>query len=295
MALPTFVKLPLRWIKTLVPATLKQRYRNARELTREKNALEKLPKTPCDVSRLGRLDPSRLTSFWKDPTSAAFWLQDCPRVAQMNLPTMTGGVNPGDQRALYHLVMALRPRRILEIGTHIGCSTLHIALALNRLRQSHPSDMSAARLLSADIRDVNDPVAQPWKAYGSASAPRAMIERVGCGDLVRFEVADSLHFLRQESDQFDFIFLDGHHDAERVYQEIPLALKRLAPGGFILLHDYFPAGRPLWSNGVVLHGPQLAVSRFTRERAGFHVLPLGGLPWATKFNSNVTSLALMTT
>ena len=39
------------------------------------------------------------------------------------------GVNPGDRQAIYKLIAGLQPKSILEIGTHIGFSTLHMAMA----------------------------------------------------------------------------------------------------------------------------------------------------------------------
>lgn len=51
-----------------------------------------------------------------------------------------GGVNPGDRRAIYHLIRSLKPRSVLEIGTHIGVSTLYIALALKNLRSVEEGD-----------------------------------------------------------------------------------------------------------------------------------------------------------
>ena len=288
MSISSFVRTPLRWIKRLVPQTLKQRYRNQRELMREKAELAAVARIECDVSRLGRLDPYRLVSFWNDSNSAGAWHEELPRVGELELPIMTGGVNPGDQRALYHLVLGLRPRHILEIGTHIGCSTLHIALALKRIIEGSAKDARSGaagttdqeriELVTADIRDVNDAVNRPWEAYQSKHSPRQMINRLGCADWVRFEIGDSLRFLGHGTDTFDLIFLDGRHDADRVYQEIPLALKRLRPGGFILLHDYFPAGKALWSNGSILHGPHLAVRRFHEENARFQVLPFAPCP-----------------
>ena len=35
-----------------------------------------------------------------------------------------GGVNPGDRRAIYSLIHYLKPISVLEIGTHIGASTV---------------------------------------------------------------------------------------------------------------------------------------------------------------------------
>lgn len=92
---------------------------------------------------------------------------------------------------------------------------------------------------------------------------------------------------------FDLIFLDGDHSAKAVYGEIPLALKRLNPGGVIVLHDFFPNGRPLWEGQAPILGSWLATARFQAEKAGFEVVPLGALPWDTKLGSRITSLAVV--
>jgi hypothetical protein len=79
-----------------------------------------------------------------------------------------------------------------------------------------------------------------------------------------------------------------------VYQEIALALKLLNKNGILLLHDYFPNNMPLWSNGYSIPGPYLAVSRIISEETNLEILPLGELPWETKLNSRITSLAILT-
>ena len=70
-----------------------------------------------------------------------------------------------------------------------------------------------------------------------------------------------------------------------------MALDKLNKGGVILLHDYFPNGKPLWSNNYVVEGPYLATERLINE-IEIDILPLGNLPWKTKMESNKTSLAL---
>ena len=61
----------------------------------------------------------------------------------------------------------------------------------------------------------------------------------------------------------------------------------------MLLHDYFPHLKPLWANGTVIPGPYLALERLRREGAALAAVPLGALPWATKLDSTLTSLALL--
>lgn len=204
-------------------------------------------------------------------------------VDQFAIPDGSGGVNPGDRRALYQLIVNLSPENVLEVGTHIGASTLMIALALGQ----------QAKLTTVDISDVNCESKQPWRKYGSTRSPRAMIESLDLADRVDFITQPSTVFMADCQRTFDFIFLDGSHSADVVYKEIPAALKLLNPRGVILLHDYFPDGEPLWRNGSVVAGPFLATRRLAEEAASLVALPLGKLPWPTKLGSNVTSLALL--
>ena len=121
-----------------------------------------------------------------------------------------------------------------------------------------------------------------------------MVARLGVPTAVRFVAQPSLEFLAATEERFDLIFLDGDHSAVTVYREVPAALRRLRPGGLVLLHDYFPGGQALWAGQPAKLGPWLGVDRLRREGARLEVLPLGELPWSTKLGSNVTSLALVT-
>ena len=200
-----------------------------------------------------------------------------------------GAVCPGDRRALWYLIRRLEPRSALEIGTHIGGSTLHIAMAM---KTSRPAPLP--HLVTVDFIDVNDAAARQWERYDSPASPKDMLARLGCADVVDFVVARSLDYLAGRDGEFDFVFLDGSHQAHIVYQEIPMALKALRPGGFLLMHDYFPNLKPVWDDGKVISGPYRAVERLQREGNGIAALPLGILPWPTKLGSNTTSLALLT-
>jgi hypothetical protein len=147
--------------------------------------------------------------------------------------------------------------------------------------------------VSVDVSDVNDAKARPWLKHGAKQSPREMVKNLGHDGFVEFVVDDSLSYFSKRPQSFDFIFLDGDHSAGAVYREVPAALKILNQNGVILLHDYFPKLKPLWSDGSMLPGPFLATERLAREGAGVAVLPLGALPWPTKLHSNVTSLALL--
>lgn len=205
------------------------------------------------------------------------------------IPDNTGGVNFGDRRALYSLIRHFRPARVLEIGTHVGASTAIIAQALRQ----NDSEGSPGHLWTVDIRDVNLDTEKPWLEYGCKLSPMEMLRRLGLETTVDFVAMPSVEFMQSSNEPFDLIFLDGDHSASAVYREIPLALKILNPSGVIILHDYFPACKPLWSNGVVIRGPFLAVERLAKRGLDVKALPLGSLPWPTKLGSSVTSLAVL--
>jgi predicted O-methyltransferase YrrM len=200
---------------------------------------------------------------------------------------MLGGVNPGDRRALYYLMRALKPCNVLEVGTHIGASTLFIARALKENRNT-------ARVSTVDVIDVNDPVNGPWKQIGLPMAPKDLATQIACLSLISFHATPSLDFLKDTKDTFDFVFLDGDHRPHTVYREVGAALEKLAPGGVILLHDYYPDAKPLYPDNNVIAGPFRALARIVRENPEIAVLPLGKLPWPTKQGVNRTSLALIT-
>jgi predicted O-methyltransferase YrrM len=246
---------------------------------------------PFDSSRLRTLTEADLRAIFTSEAIASDFNRDKELLGKLGLPEYSGGINPGDQRAIYSLIRALEPESVLEVGTHIGCSTVHIALALKGIVK--PNVSRHPEITTVDIRDVNDSTTKPWLNYNSSNSPRELVEKVGCGGLVSFVKADALDFLSTCKQQFDFIFLDGLHTAKRVYQEIPLALALLKEGGTILLHDFFPNNQPLWSDGEVCQGPYMATQRLLKEGAGFTVCPLGTLPWATKLGSSKTSLAIL--
>lgn len=229
-----------------------------------------------------------LPLIFSRPEIEGDWPAAASRIEALGI-TPKAGMNPGDRRALYYLMRHLQPGSVLEIGTQAGASTVHLAAGL---ADAHPGALQQ-RLLTIDIRDVNDPVNAAWRSFGLPQSPRDAMRRLGYDGLVEFRVGRSLDVLAEPGESYDVIFLDGDHRLRTVAAEIPLALARLRPGGFLLLHDFFPGLRPLWPDGKVIEGPQLAVLRLQRAGWPIEVLPLGELPWPTKLGTSRSSLALL--
>jgi predicted O-methyltransferase YrrM len=261
------LRLSLYW---RLPQSVRQRL----DVVLEKRALGRLAPAACDTSCLAR----ELPDFAGVPESE--WRSATEEVARFGLADLCGAVNFGDRRALYQLARAMRTRSVLEVGTHLGASTTMLALALKR--------NGGGRFVSVDLRDVNGE-GGAWREFGFPFTPRQMTDAIGVP--VEYVASASVDYLERCREKFDLIFLDGGHEAVTVYREVPLALALLNPGGTILLHDFYPGAKPLWSDAFMMPGPWLATRRLIAEGAALRAQPLGRLPWPTKLGSSFTSLA----
>lgn len=265
-------------------------FRKPSPVDQEWTSLYSLRATACDAGALTTAGEINLADILNSPKTEMAWKEAQTKLGSFDIVDGTGGVNPGDRRAIYYLIRHFRPASVLEVGTHIGASTLHIASALSAV---FGDGVVGGKLVSVDVNDVNSSDTKPWLNYGSVSSPVEMMREMNFDSFVEFVTKDSYEFLTTGSARFDFIFLDGDHAASTVYKEVPAALKLLNPGGIILLHDYFPGLKPLWNDGSLIPGPCLAIERLCNEGARLRVLPLGELPWPTKLGSRATSLALL--
>lgn len=246
-----------------------------------------MPKSRFSADSLRKASSLNLQSIFNDTAIERAWVEDDNRISELYGRGDTyGGVNPGDRRALYYLITALAPLRVLEVGTHIGASTLYIAAALARVNQ-------AARVTTVDILDVNDNATGPWRQLGLSRSPADFASCLGLKAYIEFCAGHSVSFMAATAKRFDLIFLDGDHRSTAVYSEMSGALPLLVNGGVILLHDYYPDGRALYPDKATITGPFHALSRICGENPSIRVVPLGALPWPTKQGSNLTSLALV--
>lgn len=195
------------------------------------------------------------------------WAEVARRSEDAGFAQNPWAVSTEDRRALAGLARYLAPHAVLEIGTHIGSSTLAWAVAL--------SD-TGGKITTVDINDVNDSARRTWERFNARLPP---IETVRGLAPVEFVVSDSIAYLSNSTLRYDVIFIDGDHAATRVYRELALALSHLNDGGVVVLHDYYPRGRPLPTSESVELGPYLAVRRLVSQGLRIRVLPLGELPW----------------
>jgi predicted O-methyltransferase YrrM len=282
----------IKTIKHRAIRLLPQDLYNALRIQLDKRRLGAIPGRTCPVAPLRRgFDAESLRQVFLSKEVESEWPEVEREISSLDITEQAGGVNSGDRRAIYFLVRYFRSRSVLEVGTHIGASMLHITAALRRNRLQDQG--KTHRATTVDIVDVNDEETQLWKAYGSRYSPKEMLGKMGAADLVTFVMQPSLEYFSICNQRYDFIFLDGDHAGRTIYQELLAALRLLDEGGVVLLHDYFPDLRPLWPDGVVISGPWLATTRLRSEGAALQILPIGKLPWPTKQGTKITSLAMV--
>lgn len=112
-------------------------------------------------------------------------------------------VSPEFGRFLYMCARACRATRIVEFGTSMGVSAIHLAAALR--------DMGGGELIGTEI--------EPSKA----ARARANLAEAGLADLVDIRVGDARETLRAIAGDIDLVLLDG---AFSLYLDV---LKRLEP------------------------------------------------------------------
>lgn len=132
-------------------------------------------------------------------------------------------VSPNQGRLLHILALLARAKRILEIGTFRGYSTIWLAKALPE----------GGRLLSID----RDP-------FGAEQA-RANIERAGLGKLVEVQVGEALavldRLIGERVEPFDLVFIDADKEPYPEYLERVLRLSQ--PGTLIVADNVVRRGR----------------------------------------------------
>jgi caffeoyl-CoA O-methyltransferase len=137
-------------------------------------------------------------------------------------------VGPAVARILYQLATISGAKRIFEMGSAIGYSTIWWARAVGE----------GGRVVYTDGDRKN------------ADKARRYFERAGVSKRITVRVGDAFEFLSEEKEQYDIIFNDVDKiDYPRAFR---LALPRLKSGGL------FIADNVLWSGRVAKANPDAA-------------------------------------
>jgi hypothetical protein len=127
----------------------------------------------------------------------------------------------------FWLMDALRPARVVELGTHNGYSLFVMAEAARRLGLE-------TRISALDSWEGDD------QAGLYDEEVYAGVERIAAGypgmiELIRGYFSDSVS--RIEDGTVDLIHIDGRHGYEDVREDFELYLPKLSPRGAMIFHD----------------------------------------------------------
>jgi predicted O-methyltransferase YrrM len=248
------------------------------------------PARQMETQLFARLDQIALDEILDPAPFEAEWGNtEAELAAVLGSGQLAHCTNPGDRRALYQFIRALKPQNVLEVGTRFGVSALYVAAAL---RRNHLDGGPLGKLVTLDIADIDTP-ARRWASYGLKHPPRELIAAAGLSNIIEFVTVRSTDFLMRDQRRFSFVYLDGSTAASEVYRDLQLLPRVLSRNAVVLEHAFFPDGRKLWPNEKALAGCSRALSRLQREGLPIAARPLRELPWPTKHGGRVTSLALI--
>jgi predicted O-methyltransferase YrrM len=177
------------------------------------------------------------------PHAVAAYLRDLARVEDPVLREMhelaeDEGfpiVGPEVGRFLFQVARILRARRIFELGSGFGYSTLWFAWGAEENAEIHHTD--------ADSQNTE--------------RAREFLERAGVADRVVFHTADALETLQSTKGDFDILFCDvDKHD----YPEVAERFRRRVRVGGALITDNL-----LWSGEVAKERPAKQGTEEIRE------------------------------
>lgn len=136
-------------------------------------------------------------------------------------PESAGNSDKGVQNLVFTLALNLRPRRVLEVGTHIGTGAVIVGHALKR--------NGYGKLITLE----------PAEHYQRIS--RKNLQAAGVADYVEvvphFSYEDRAKEILAAAAPFELIFIDGAHDYAAASHDIALCAELLCTNGIMVLHD----------------------------------------------------------
>ncbi len=143
--------------------------------------------------------------------------------------------------------LKLQPKRILEIGTRNGGSLVQLLSAYHR--------HNGLRVVCFDL----------WREIGSPEAVRRNLQVLNIpSDFIEFVSGDSTLTVpewraRHRDERFDYVLVDGGHDAVTAATDLANVADLVAPGGIIIFDDVCPVSYgllPVWRQFQAEHEGQ---------------------------------------
>lgn len=149
---------------------------------------------------------------------------------------LDGNVSPEELQAISRVVKHYQPETLFEIGTFDGRTTVHLALNAGAKAKIYTLDLpaegintTALRIKTSDATFIQKEVS--GREFLKRDKEKKQITQL-FGDSAAFDFAPY-------EGKIDFVFVDGSHAYEYVYNDTAMALACLRGGkGIIMWHDY---------------------------------------------------------
>ncbi|GLY12612.1 O-methyltransferase [Pseudobacillus badius] len=124
---------------------------------------------------------------------------------------------------LFTLTKMVNAKKVLELGSSIGYSTLWFAKAIGK----------DGKVTYTDFSHKNMEIA------------KSMADKADLTERINFYVGDALEFLSRTNEQYDIIFLDLNKDM--YFKALEESLNKLKKGGLLIADNILWGGRVRWS------------------------------------------------
>jgi predicted O-methyltransferase YrrM len=161
-----------------------------------------------------------------------------PQIILQNFISRGGNVSYIELLSIASILAQKKPRRLLEIGTFDGNTTLQMGLNTTEEAIIHTIDLPPGTtdtllpVLEEDITYIQD-LDKRIRKYVGSPIEKKVIQHFGdstCYDFTQFT----------SSGLIDFCFIDAGHSYECVKSDTEHTLKIMSPEGIIIWHDFTP-------------------------------------------------------
>ena len=146
-----------------------------------------------------------------------------------------GWFDRANAAAMFSVIAAAEPRRVVEIGSYLGRSTIFFALALDALGLARPGAITAIDPHTGDRSQL--------EALGTDSIPtfdlfRHHCRAAGVDDIVRPVRDTSVAAASSWSEPIDLLYIDGWHSYDAVIADAHAWLPHVGRDSVVVFDDY---------------------------------------------------------
>ncbi len=233
------------------------------------------------ITKLKKLNIHIIKKILLDKNIEKLWTKFKKKQKKIYFASNSGGVNIKDQKLFFFLISFYKPKKILEIGTHLGHSLNSMACAKNY------NNLKNTSIHTVDIYDVNkiNRYVNDSKVY----SPKKILSENKVYNKIKFIKSGSDNFFNKNKINYDLIFIDGNHTINQVLKDTINSLNCLNKNGIIILHDYYEI-RNIKDIFKKIYGPFFALKIIKFKLNNLRIIKLSEVGGLLKNNTTLVIL-----